>query len=121
MRSGSRRAALLLASAALAAGSLGAVGMRMRDDEDSGDEVTIPEISTPTETTDTSESTTTAPESGGVTPGSTGGTEPEPGAAPGGSGATTPDSATNDTPPAGQPRRGLREGVREDPEPVGSG
>ena len=111
-----RTITLLLVTAALAVGALGC-----GDDEGSGVDVTIPTIETPTETTESLESTTTAPESGGVpTEEDSGGTSPGSGGGSGSSGGTgsgSQDSATNDTPPdSGSPEEAFEQACKQNPE-----
>ena len=103
-----RTITLLLVTVALAVGALGC-----GDDEDSGGDVTIPTIETPTETTDSIESTTTAPDSGGVTPEEgTGGTKP--------GSDSGEDTATSDTPPPpGSPEEAFEKACEQNPAACG--
>ncbi len=107
----------MLASAALAVGTLGVAGC---GDDEGDTEVTIPTIESPTEETDATAPTTTTPESGGVTPGDdsgTGGTAPE---GSGGTGTSQEDTATNDTPPApGSPESAFEEQCKQNPQACG--
>lgn len=113
MTRGSRRSALLLATSALALGALGFAGCG--DDESPSDDVTVPTIEAPTDATESVPATTTAPDSGGVSPGS--------GSGSGGTGTPDPsreDSATNDKPPEpGSPEAAFEKACEANPAACG--
>lgn len=111
MTLGSGRTTLLLATAAVALGVFGFAGCG--DDESPSDDVTVPTIEAPTDATESAPATTTAPDSGGVSPGGgsgSGGT-PDP---------SQEDSATNDKPPEpGSPAEAFEKACEENPAACG--
>lgn len=113
MTLGSRRTTLLIATAAVALGALSFAGCG--DDESPSDDITVPTIEAPTDATESAPATTTAPDSGGVSPGG--------GSGSGGTGTPDPsqeDSATNDKPPVpGSPEEAFEKACEANPAACG--